>query len=419
MKNIPHQFTLIDKYYAALQRIKQLIIDEVPLKDENLGEQLLQNGIINPRDKTQSIEAYLEEQNAKTPSNRGHKTAGRETIKFFKLTGFLIIYDDYSAELTTRAIQMLSVSTESNRLILWKEAFQQMGVEGIDGEISHPYRILNRLVQDKPGIETSKLMLALEAEDDSPEEYSRILSLCELDFVEILETLQISEHQARNAVKILPSLAEQVGDIVRRNNFSFPVGQVLITEDDISTQIPQEAKTENGVSYSQYRKVDSDQIAIDPTFSNIVPVSIDLTEAIRTRQNRLAHHQTIVRKLALLCEENNFELYEGKFDCLATTENNALVFEVKTILETLSDQEKQTVKGVGQLKYYDFSIVRKQMGYENTKQILVYSQKPEKSLIEFCQFENISIVWMDESENIFKIHIAESDTEINFEPKDL
>ena len=80
----------------------------------------------------------------------------------------------------------------------------------------------------------------------------------------------------------------------------------------------------------------------------------------------------------------------------------------------MSDQEKQTVKGVGQLKYYKFSIVQRQMGFENIREILVYSQKPNDSLIEFCISENISIVWLDEG--TFKVFYPENNSEIDFEP---
>jgi len=169
MKNIPHQFNSIDKYFSALETVKQLIEEETPLRDENLGEQLLRNGVINPGRAGQSIEEYLEEQSHKTPSNRGYHTAARETIKFFKLIGFLVVYDNKSGELTPRAIQLLSVNNPNARKLLWRDSFMQFGVEGVDGEISHPYRILLKLTQDKPGIETSKLMLALEAENDSKE----------------------------------------------------------------------------------------------------------------------------------------------------------------------------------------------------------------------------------------------------------
>ena len=414
MKNIPHQFNSIDKYYSALETVKQLIEEETPLRDENLGEQLLRNGVINPGRAGQSIEEYLEEQSHKTPSNRGYYTAARETIKFFKLIGFLVVYENKSGELTPRAIQLLLVSNPNARKILWRDSFMQFGVEGVDGEISHPYRILLKLTQDKPGIETSKLMLALEAENDSQEEYERILTLSELEFNSILDGLNISEHQARNAVKILPSFAVQVGDIRKQGNYTYPIGHISITEDEISTEIPEESTNRDGVPYSQFRQVTSEDIARDPVFNNVSSVSIDLTESIRIRQNRLAQHQEIVRQLGLLCDENGFALYEGKFDCLSIFEDKAIVFEVKTILDTMSDQEKQTIKGVGQLKYYKFSIVRKQMGYENTKEVLVYSQKPKSSLIEFCNSENISISWLENGQ--FKIYDSESNSDIDFEP---
>ncbi|QMU62878.1 MAG: hypothetical protein GKR88_00395 [Flavobacteriaceae bacterium] len=115
-----------------------------------------------------------------------------------------------------------------------------------------------------------------------------------------------------------------------------------------------------------------------------------------------------------MCEEREFELYEGKFDCLSTLGETALVFEIKTILNSMSDQEKQTIKGVGQLKYYKFSIVNRQMEYEDIKEFLVYSQKPQDSLIEFCSAENIKVVWLQEG--VFKIYDSVSNEDVGFEP---
>ncbi len=204
-------------------------------------------------------------------------------------------------------------------------------------------------------------MLALEAENDSIEEYERIIALSELSLEEILESTGTSESMGRNVVKILPGIAEQLGDIERRGNNAFPIGRIVITEDEISTEIPPDTTNPDGVPYSQYRPVTSGTIAVDPIFNTISTVSIDYTESIRIRQQRLAEHQEIVRQLGLLCEE-------GKFDCLSTMEETALVFEIKTILNSMSDQEKQTIKGVGQLKYYKFSIVNRQMEYEDIKE---------------------------------------------------
>lgn len=414
MKNFPHQFNDLTKIFNALLVIKQLIDEETALKDENFGELLTRNLIYTYRDKTLSVDEFLALEEAKPKANRGYLTVARDIRRLFELLGFLTVFEDKSGILSSQAIQLLASPNELIKRELWKNSFLQLGLEGTDGEISHPYRILLKLVQDKSGIETKKLMLALEAENDSIEEYERIIALSELPLAEILESTGTTESMAKNAVKILPGIAEQLGDIARRGNNAFPIGRIVITEDEISTEIPPDAINPEGVPYSQYRPVTSGTIAVDPIFNTISTVSIDYTESIRIRQQRLAEHQEIVRQLGLFCEERAFELYEGKFDCLSTKEETALVFEIKTILSTMSDQEKQTIKGVGQLKYYKFSIVNRQMEYEDIKEFLVYSQKPQVSLIEFCTAENIKVVWLEEA--IFKIYDSASNEDIDFEP---
>ena len=416
MKNFPHQFNDLTKIFNALLAIKQLIDEETALKDENFGELLTRNLIYTYRDKTLSVDEFLALEEEKPKANRGYLTVARDIRRLFELLGFLTVFEDKSGILSSQAIQLLASPNEVIKRELWKNSFLQLGLEGTDGEISHPYRILLKLVQDKSGIETKKLMLALEAENDSIEEYERIIALSELPLAEILESTGTTESMAKNAVKILPGIAEQLGDIARRGNNAFPIGRIVITEDEISTEIPPDAINPEGVPYSQYRPVTSGTIAVDPIFNTISTVSIDYTESIRIRQQRLAEHQEIVRQLGLFCEERAFELYEGKFDCLSTMEETALVFEIKTILSSMSDQEKQTIKGVGQLKYYKFSIVNRQMEYEDIKEFLVYSQKPQVSLIEFCTAENIKVVWLEDG--IFKIYDSVSNEDIDFEPLD-
>jgi len=414
MKNFPHQFNDLAKLFNALLAIKELIEEETPLKDENFGELLTRRYVYTYRDKSLSIDEYLELEELKPTSDRGYLTVARDIRRLFQLLGFLTVFEDKSGTLSTQAIQLISAPTDEIKKELWKNSFLQLGLEGTDGEISHPYRILLKLVQDKSGIETKKLMLALEAENNSFEEYERIINLSDLTLEEILESTGTTESMAKNAVKILPGIAEQLGDIERRGNNSYPIGRVIITEDEISTEIPSESTNNEGIPYSQYRQVTSGTIARDPIFNTITSVSIDLTESIRLRQNRLAQHQEIVRLLGEYCENKGFDLYEGKFDCLSTKNDTALVFEIKTILDSMSDQEKQTVKGLGQLKYYKFSIVHKQMGYGNIKEFLVYSQKPNDSLIEFCSSENISIIWLDGE--IFKVYDNGTNTDIDFDP---
>lgn len=414
MKNFPHQFNDLNKIHNALLAVKQLIDEEIALKDENFGELLTRNEIYTYRDKNLTIDEFLSQEEKKSKANRGYLTVARDIRRLFELLGFLTVFEDKSGSLSTQAIQLIASPSEDTRRELWKTSFLQLGLEGTDGEISHPYRILLKLIQDKPGIATKKLMLALEAENDSIEEYERIIELSQLPLTEIFESTGASLSMGRNAVKILPAIAEQLGDIERKGNRAFPVGRIIITEDEISTEIPSDARNSEGLSYSQYRPVTSDTIAVDPIFNSISRVSIDYTETIRVRQQRLAEHQEIVRQLGLFCEERAFNLYEGKFDCLATMGETALVFEIKTILDSRSDQEKQTIKGVGQLKYYKFSIVKQQMEYKDITEFLVYSRKPDDNLIQFCTAESIKVVWLEEGQ--FIVHNSEPNENIFFEP---
>ena len=247
-------------------------------------------------------------------------------------------------------------------------------------------------------------MLALEAENDSEEEFERISNLAQRTINEIIVDTGTSEAMAANAVKILPGIAEQLNDIERISNRTYPVGQVSVTEDEISTE---EDTTRR--ARASFRQATTDDIARDPNLNVVASVSIDLADAIRIRQQRLAEHQEIVRQLAFLNAQYDFSLYEGKFDCLAIKDEYALLYEVKTILQTASDLEKQTVKGVGQLKYYKFSIVHKEMGYDTIKDALVFSMRPENAIIEFCNSENIDVIWRNEGQFYFFNRETQSD----------
>lgn len=412
MKNFPHQFNDLEKLFNALAVARQLIINQTPLTDDNFGEQLTREGIYTYRNKSLSIDKFLAEEQNKPASNRGYLTVSRDIRRFFELLGFITVFPDKTAKLSPAANQLLLTKSASERKEVWKNALLQLGLEGTDGEVSHPYRILLKLVNTFQGIETPKLMLALEAENDSEEEFERISNLAQLPLAQIIADTGTSESMAANAVKILPGIAEQLGDIERVNSRAYPIGQVVITEDEITTEEQPTRKAK-----ATYRETDLEEIAKDPNINAVTSVSIDLAEAIRIRQKRLAEHQEIVRLLAELNTRHGFKLFEGKFDCLATKGDKALLYEVKTILPTASDEEKQTVKGVGQLKYYKFSIVHKEMGYTKIKELLVFSSKPDIGIIEFCSAENILVVWR--TDNTFQIYNTQTNADEVFNPDNI
>lgn len=391
MKNFPHPVSNVSKLFQALQIASELIDANTPLTDYIYGEILLRRGFRSFRDANLTIDQFLIDQRAKKPPFRSYETTARNVKEFFELLDFLTIYPDKTAKLNSSAKQLLRTKSETIRKELWKNALSQMTIEVDDGDIIHPYRVLLKMVKTFPGINTFKLMLALEAKSDSAEEFERIADLSSKTKDEIIEAIGTTINNANNATKILVSLAEQLGDIEKHENKVYALGQLVITEDEITTEEQLTRQTK-----ADFRKTNSESIAKDPILNAVASVNIDLSEAIRIRQRRLAEHQELVRQLALLNESDGFGLYDGKFDCLATKNNSAVLYEVKTITESSADEEKQTVKGVGQLKFYKHSIVSRQMKITDVKEVLVFSRKPSDEIVGFCTVENISVVWKDE-----------------------
>jgi hypothetical protein len=410
MKNFPHQINDLTKLVGALTITRQLAEEGIPLTDENFGERLTRRGIYTYRDITLTIDEFLANELLKPPANRGSLTVSRDLRRFFELMGFITVFADKTVRINPAASQLLQAPDVEAQKDLWKNALLQLGLEGVDGEVSHPYRILLKLVNSFPGIETPKLMLALEVENDSDEEFGRISDLVPRSVLEIREITGVSRSMAANAVKILPGIAEQLGDIERINNRAYSSGDLVVTEDEITTEQPERIRAR----VPDFRATNSQNIARDPILNIVSSVSIDYTEAIRLRQRRLTEHQEIVRLLGLINEQAGYRLFEGKFDCLAIRDGITLLYEVKTILESLSDQEKQTVKGVGQLKYYKYSIVHTQMGLGNIKEVIVFSRMPHQGIIDFCSAEDISVLWRDGDH--FEIYNTLTNSNERFEP---
>jgi hypothetical protein len=413
MKNFPHQINNLGTLLEALRIAKNNFADtNSPLTDYDYGELIVRNNLRGYRDENLTVDEYLIQQRTLRASDRSYETTPRDLKFFFRLLGFIILLPDQTIQITNLGNQLLNEASPERRIEIWKNAFLQIGLEGRDGEISHPYKILLKIVNTFPGIETKKLMLALEAENDSDEEFERITNLAQLSYEQIIDDTGTSRSMAANAVKILPGIAEQLGDIIRENNNTYPIGQIIITEDEVTTEERPERRQR-----ADYRETNAGEIARDPNLNIITSVTVDYAEAIRIRQRRLAEHQEIVRLLANLNEQCGFRLYEGKFDCLAIKNDTALLYEVKTILASASDEEKQTVKGVGQLKYYKFSIVVRQMRQTNIKEVIVFSCKPDTGIIEFCSAENISVIWRNGDE--FQIFNVQAGADEQFNPDNL
>lgn len=159
-----------------------------------------------------------------------------------------------------------------------------------------------------------------------------------------------------------------------------------------------------------------ENIATVPNTNFVGNKFVDLAEGIKLNQIRLIKHQEIVKLLAGIHLDNGFNLYKGKFDCMAVRGDSAILYEVKTILDIFSDEERQSVKAIGQLKYYKYEVIEQHPLYK-IKEVIVFSNKPDDDIIKFFCAENINVVWL--SNNEFIIFNPEKRKHEKFNPTEL
>lgn len=397
MKNFPHQVSNLDKLTGALKVADDLLKAGADAgSDGRYGAALARAGVYAFR-QDGDVDQLLALEAQKPAANRGTLTAARELRRFLIMSGFLEAGNLGDLRVSAAGRELLA-SKGAVRNDLWRSAMLALAVRDADGRTSHPYRILLRLAADQPGIDTAKLMLAFEAVDDSEEEYTRILELADLSFAEILAATGVPTASAANAIKILPSIAEQVGDIERRNKRAFPRIRFDITE-DVFTQaakaepVPTSSPTAPPAAFSE---VAPDAMGAEPNFSPTQQTNVDLSDAIELRKARTKEHQETVRSLAKLLDGRGFALSQHPFDCLALKAKSTLLIEVKTLDGSPADERRQCERAVGQLAGYShFDLPGNVRDYPCTK-IAGFSRPPSKAALAFLADCGIQPIWRDE-----------------------
>lgn len=392
MKNFPHQFNDLTKLTGALDVARAIIGGGQDYNDDGVfGAALAMAGIYAFRDKNLSVAENIQAEQAKPVANQGFRTAARDVRRFLSIAGLV-----GPAGVTQAGADILNAAGNTAlRNSLWRNAMLNLTLTDAANQTSHPYRILVKLAADRPGIETRKLLLALEARNDSPEEYLRILQLADASFDAIVAELDVSQPNARNAIKILPGIAEQIGDIVRDGNQTYPaVAQLATTEDALIGEL--ETGALNTTQYKSPKSVTADAIATIPNFSQSVYTTADLTAAIAMLQQRTIEHNNTVTALAKLIAADGFTLYKDPFDCLANKKGSgSLLIEVKTLNGTPADERNQTGRALGQLRGYSYYNVAAELKSPSYREVVAFSKKPTLDAVSFLSANSIRSAWSE------------------------
>jgi len=407
MKNFPHQMNDLFRLTNGLRVFADLERQGEDLGDDQVvGISLAKAGVYTFRAKTRTLDEALKFELQKPRSSRGTHTAARDLRRMFLLTGFLRLGEDGTFAISESGRRLLEVNTADRKaeiLLLWGKALRQMPLCDASGRASHPYRILLRLVETRPGIRKKFLALALEAKDDSDEEFNRLLRLIDQeDWKDIVEEIGVTEYSVQNAVKILPAIAEQIGDIVKEGEACYPgsVGAEIaqLTLGDIFGTPSPERRQLPG---RRHRSVTAQEIAPVSMVDGAVETRIrepDLAaieESIGQRRERTHRHQRLVQDFARLCENAGFKLFEDPFDCLAVgTRDRSILAEMKTLSGEPADERRQVQRALAQLNYYEFFNLPDEVvaGCQITR-LAVFDAQISVEHQRFLEHQQVDVVW--------------------------
>lgn len=409
MKGFPNQISNLPKLTAAFKLFVELLNGGQNVRDDEVyGEVLLRADLVRTGHKPVPVELYLEVQRTKKPSNRSYRTTARGLRELFRILGLI----DYEASLITitprgrRINEIEGPGLYEKDIELWRTTIRDMVHEGGDEEYSHPYLVLLRLVASKPGITRAKCALALEAKNDTEDELRRIVSIADLEESEIIAEMGITKTNWDNAKKILPSFAEQLGDVnkIRHSYYlsdapgvkgtaSAPDKERGIRRNGVRTPRSSRAVTADTIAASA-RSQEPDEIDIRNMVAGVDAETLTVRRA-RLRE-RVARHNDIVRRVAKELEGEGAELYEDPFDCLACFEDEGLLIEVKSLDGTELDEVDRVREALAQLLYYESFVIEPFTRGKPVLKIACFESEISERHITWLTGKDIQVIWCED-----------------------
>ena len=391
MKGFPNQIADIRKLTLALVVIADRLAQSLPIDDGALGEAFLRAGIIQPRNKAQSLDDYLRAMGKKSLSNQSHRTAARGLKEFFDLAGVTAFGG--LTDIGERIVSATPANSSESLNACWRDALLQTRARSNAG-VSHPYQILLRLLAERPQIPRALTPLVFEAADDSESEYQRIASLLSIgDETLIRQRVGATKTNWDNAKKILPTLGVQVGDIQET------AGNLSLAESALgysSKSQPRKVTVETIAQSTHGREIGEWPRAIESM--EIDPLSVQTS--IAKRNERALLHNELVRAFAKITPSLNNEMWENPIDLGALTPAGAILAEMKTLDGTTEDEVHQVRLAIGQLLYYQqFSLpesLENAMRCGLLVKIAVFSRRPSLRHIEWIESIGIAAAWATE-----------------------
>lgn len=410
MKGFPNQVAQLPKLALGMRDIVRLTSDGLNAKNDGvLGEALVRSGVAGRgHSKNQiAVDEYLQQQRRRPLGNQSFRTTARGLRQLFELLG-LITYNDGRLEPTDLGRQAANFAARplsQDQIDFWRRVIAGISHDGGDGETSHPYQVLLRLVGQYPGITRAKCALALEAKNDSQEELDRIVRLANRTEDEIRQAIRVTKANWDNAKKVLPAFAEQLGDVIKLGD-TYTLADAPGRSDagsalDRVQQIPT-SRFRTGVRAPRTSRLVTAQTiarAGADGFDDVeIPQNLDpqaIADAVTARLDRLRRHNNIVRDLAE--RMSGAELHEDPFDILAIILDAGILVEVKTLDGTDADERDRVKSALSQLLYYEAFVTRPIAGEARIHKIACFETAIRDAHRVFLNSQAIGVIWRTES----------------------
>jgi hypothetical protein len=402
VKGFPNQIADLRKLAQGLRGIEQLVIEGMNPKDDGvLGETLVRSGVVGTGHTPIPIEKYLETQRLKTPDRQSMRTSARGLRELYRLLGLI---NDNGGRVTVtdvghQAAGFADVPLGPTQIEFWRRVVRNLTHQGGDNQASHPYLVLLHLIARRPGILRAKCALALEARDDSPEELERIVALSDLDEDAIRDRIVVSRANWDNAKKLIPSFAEQLGDVIKVGGGYRLADSPGEAEGGNVPAIGGEARGPRRPRSS--RRVTPATIGmagIAEKDEPAVPTDLDpaaAAAAIHQRLDRLRRHNILVRLLASRLGAAGMTLFENPFDLLAVHERIGVLAEVKSLDGTEEDERERVRDALAQLLYYEAFVIEPVVGEADIHKVAVFERSISPAHQAWLNRSGIATIWMD------------------------
>jgi hypothetical protein len=401
MRNFPHQVNQIPKIRGALGVAAQLLEEGRDVGDDGVfGYAVTRGGIYKfrnlPFPSKDELEAMIRREMEKTLSNQGPRTFARDLRRTLHLLGFLEhdVGVGWRMSQSGQRIVVLPDPPDAEATSIWVDAMMNLSLpeSAEEGSTSHPARNMLRIVYRKPGLEKRWLAFALDMSDDSDAELERVLALQSGSFARALHRVGASEYMAANAVKIIPSIWEQLGLL------SIQEGSCNLTPSGLAlVNIPYEVSARPSRLVRQGRSGHIVASSSDVPERTLAEGRIRSTEeqlhTAALLDERTSLHQELIKRIVDLLKNSGqvseIRVSDDAFDILALmpARSEALLIEAKTVK---NDALVQARIALGQVLFYEYFDVRPMTEGSSIRRIVAFDNDPGEQARQFLEAYDVS-----------------------------